>query len=58
MLKAGASFIVSTILMIFLGTMLEVLIVLGVLSIGMVSEDFLKMLKERRNKRPANLQVA
>lgn len=44
--------------MIFLGTMLEVLVVLGALSIGMVSEDFLKMLKERRNKRPANLQVA
>lgn len=57
-LKAGASFIVSTILMVFLGTMLEVLIVLGVLSVGMVSEDFLKMLKERRDKRPVNLQVA
>jgi asparagine N-glycosylation enzyme membrane subunit Stt3 len=55
--RMGAGVAIGTILMMLVGWALEVLVLLGVFSINLISDDFLGYMKERQEKRGVSREV-
>lgn len=49
--RIGAGFMIGTLLFMTIGSVLEILVIVGIFAIDLVSDDYLDFLKERRQKR-------